>query len=301
MNTIPDETVYEYRASKDKLNAPIIARALEGHFEKDCVLTEYGQIEFMIYRPESADENVLLPAVFSFHGGGFVLGYYETDGPYCQKLANLSGCALINVDYPLAPEYKFPKPPLACYEAIQKILEKSDLYHLDSDSVIVMGHSAGGCIAADICLLNKKEKKLALQGQILDYAPLKQSVSENDRKALEPSKAIAPSRMLQYISWYFNDLKDLEDPLASPLLADLSDLPDALVIGAEYDSLCQEEKEFVKKASSQGTNAEFVFYPGVCHGFTHEHLKEYSPKQAEDAWKRMADFIKIHTHPDSKN
>ena len=62
--------------------------------------------------------------IFSFHGGGFVLGFYELDGPYCQKLANLAGCMVINIDYCLAPEFKFPKPVHASYETICEILKK---------------------------------------------------------------------------------------------------------------------------------------------------------------------------------
>ena len=69
-----------------------------------------GYDDFMICRPENRNRSDILPAVFSFHGGGFVLGCYETDGKYCQKLADLADCAVINIDYPTAPEFKYPKP-----------------------------------------------------------------------------------------------------------------------------------------------------------------------------------------------
>lgn len=75
---------------------------------------------------------------FSFHGGGFVLGFYELDGPYCQKLANLAGCMVINIDYCLAPEFKFPKPVHASYETICEILKEKDRYGIDSEKGVRM-------------------------------------------------------------------------------------------------------------------------------------------------------------------
>lgn len=295
-----DETIFEYRASKEILNAPAIEKALAIPHESGTVNTGCGPVDFLIYRPQNTKKEDILPVVFSFHGGGFVLGYYEADGVCCQKLADLTGCAFVNVDYPLAPEYKFPKPVYATYDALCEILARADRYRFDASRVIVMGYSAGGCMAADMCLINRDQKKIALHGQILSYAPLRQSLSAEDRKALDPDKAISPSRMLQYIQWYFADLADLDDPLASPAIADLGDLPDALVIGAEYDSLCHEEELFVKHAVEAGTKAEFILYKDSCHGFTHDNLKEYNPQAANAAFAKMADFIKSHLHPEQK-
>lgn len=230
--------------------------------------------------------------MFNFHGGGNVLGYAEVDGIYCQRLANEAHCAVINIDYCLAPEFKFPKPIYSTYEAIVKIKENSYLYKIDPNRIVVGGHSAGGYISAALCLLDRKRKEIGISGQIIDYAPLKQSLSEEDRKALDPSKAMSPSRIAQYINWYFEDLNDLDDPLASPLLADLSNLPRMLILAAEYDSLLKEEKDFADKAKAQGNNVKFEIFKDCQHGFTHKWLKEYNEKEAERAWKMMADFLK---------
>lgn len=81
------------------------------------------------------------------------------------------------------------------------------------------GHSAGGTIAAALCLMDRERKEIGFRGQIIDYAPLRQSLSPEDRKALDPSKAIAVSRMVQYINWYFNDLSEMDEAYASPLPA----------------------------------------------------------------------------------
>lgn len=290
-----DETIFEYRAEKDAKNKNFIAQELKnGKYQKGQVRLKDGIVSFMIYRPKNADPQAILPAVFNFHGGGFVLGYYETDGPVCQQIADASGCAVINMDYLLAPEHKFPVPITSSYEAVWNILKQADEWKLDPKRTAVMGHSAGGAIAAALCLLDKEHQQIGFKAQVIDYAPLKQSLSAEDRKALDPSKAISRSRMEQYIQWYFDDLENMNNPLASPVLADLSNLPPALVIAAQYDSLKEEEEQFAQKAVAAGTKTEFICYKGCQHGFTHENLKEYKPKQAQDAKSKMARFLAAH-------
>lgn len=289
-----DLTVFEYRCSKEAKNTDeILEERLHGRYEKGSASSATaGYVDFMIYRPEGYNGTDRLPAVFSFHGGGFVLGYYETDGKYCQKLADLSGCAVINIDYPLAPEFKFPKPLTASYEALCAIMERAEEYRLDPENVMVCGHSAGGTIAAVMCLMDRAEQKLNIKGQIIDYAPLRQSLSPEDRKALDPSKAIAVSRMVQYINWYFNDLSEMDHEYASPVLADLHDLPRMLVISAEYDSLSHEEKQFADKAKEAGVDVTYELFPECQHGFTHAGFKEYRKEDADRAWNMMGEFIR---------
>ncbi len=288
-----DKTIFEYRKEKfEKSIDDILKEQLEGNFQKGCVKTESaGWVDYYVYRPEVKD-NTNLPVIFNFHGGGFVLKFPELDGPYCQLLANLSNCVVINMDYAVAPEFKYPIPILSSWQAIQEILKQADELHIDKEQVFVCGHSAGGAIAADIAILNRDEQKINLKGCIVDYAPLKQSMSEEDRKAIDESKAISRSRMLQYINWYFDDLDQMDEPLASPVNADLTNLTDLLVISAEYDSLAQEEKMFYDKAIQSGVNAQYHVFEGCMHGFTHATLKEYDKDKADKAWNLMAEFVK---------
>lgn len=289
-----DYSIYEYRMQKEIQNhEAVYNERLNGKFEKISVKTSIsGYVDGYIYRPENYIKDEVLPVMFNFHGGGNVLGYAELDGVYCQKLANEAHCAVINIDYCLAPEFKFPKPIYSTYEAILKIKENSDIYKIDANKIVVGGHSAGGYISAALCLLDRERKEIGISGQIIDYAPLKQSLSEEDRKALDPSKAMNPSRIAQYINWYFDDLNDMNHPLASPLLADLSNLPKMLILAAEYDSLLKEEKDFADKAREQGNDVKFEVFKECQHGFTHKWLREFNEKESERAWKMMADFLK---------
>ena len=230
-----DLTIFEYRVGKEiKYTDLIVSERVHGVFEKHSVRTETaGYVDLSIYRPMDAPADKALPAVFNFHGGGFVLGYYEQDGKYCRRLADKTGCAIINVDYPLAPEFKYPAPILASYEAIAGAKAQAEQLRIDPSHLMVCGHSAGGAIAANMSLLDRERKQVGIRGQIIDYAPLRQSIAPEDRASSDPSKAIGMSRMLQYIHWYFDDLAQMDEPMASPALAELNDLPPMLVISAE--------------------------------------------------------------------
>lgn len=289
-----DYTIFEYRMGKEIKYADMIHNEkMNGVFEKVCVRTKTaGYIDMSIYRPLDWDGNEILNVVFNFHGGGNVLGYYEQDGKYCRYLSDLTACAIINVDYALAPEFKFPKPLYSSYEAIVELLKRSDELKLNRENVIVMGHSAGGYISSCLSLIDRDRREIGIQGVILDYPPLRQEVSLQLRKVEDSSKAISENRMLQYINWYYNNFDELEDPLASPLLANLHGLPRTLVISAEFDSLKNEEKAYAEKIKRSGGDVSYKEFKNCRHGFTHDCFNEYMPVESKQAWNLMADFIK---------
>ena len=157
-----DYTIFEYRMGKEIKYADMIhEERLHGKFEKICVKTETaGYVDISIYRPLNWNGKTPLKAVFNFHGGGNVLGYYEQDGKYCRKLADLTNCAILNVDYVLAPEFKYPKPLFSSYEAIVEVLKRNEELLLDKENVMVMGHSAGGYISACLSLIDRDRKEI---------------------------------------------------------------------------------------------------------------------------------------------
>lgn len=287
-------TVYEYRRQKDLLFADtVMDERLRNDYVRSSIYTSScGWVDYAIYYPAERPEEAL-PAVFVFHGGGFVLGFYEQEGRYCRWLADRTRCAIVNVDYALAPEFKFPLPLYSSYEAISAIMEKGRGLGLDDGRIVVMGHSSGGAIAADLCLINKEQNKLSIVGEILDYAPLDQKLDQTQRTTSDERGSVSESRALQYIHWYFEDESDVEHPLASPARrADLAGLPPTLVIEAELDSLRHEEKIFAERCRAAGVDVTEKLYDGCGHGFTHSVFADsYAPEQAKDAWSLMADFI----------
>jgi acetyl esterase len=105
--------------------------------------------------------------------------------------------------------------------------------------------------------------------------------------------------MVQYINWYFEDLNDMDHIYASPVLADLHDLPRTLVIAAEYDSLSEEDRQFAEKAEAAGVDTTYVLFPECQHGFTHEAFSREGFAEGAVAAALFADNLEgIHEFKD---
>jgi acetyl esterase len=164
---------------------------------------------------------------------------------------------------------------------------------LDRERIMVMGHSSGGAIATDLCLIDRDEGKLDIKGQILDYAPLDQELDQSHRTIANPDGSVSESRALQYIHWFFANETDVDNPLASPArCADVHGLPRMLVIEAEEDSLHEEEMSYAERCREAGVDVMEHLFKGCGHGFTHECFVSYRPIQAREAWDLMASFIR---------
>lgn len=288
-----DKTIFDYRLKKEKKYCDMIKQErLKDNIEKISYFSKHcGYIDGYIYRPEGYDYQANLPVVFNFHGGGMVLSYCEQDGIYCQEIANKVGVAVINVDYAVAPEYKFPLPILSAYDFIDQVIENSKRYNLQKNNILLMGHSAGGYISTALCVLNDTRKKLTIKGLIADYAVLRQDAPPSNRKNTDKDKSIPVSRMEEYFNWYFNKNDDTANPLASPINADGNIFPATLIISAEYDSLKQEEVAFAKKLLKNGVEVEYKEFKDTMHGFTHKWFEEFHGEQSKKAWELMEKFI----------
>lgn len=282
------ESIVAYRKSKDELYLPEIEKIRASTvFHKKEVMTSYGKIEVTLYFPTGAKKQKY-PVYFNFHGGGFVLGFYEQDGGICQRIAEAANCIVVNVDYLLAPENPFPIPILSSAQVVENIL--ADTPAIDSEQVYIGGFSAGGTIAAGTVKALADEKIVSAKGLVVAYAPLDLSIEENLRSSVKPEQAISPRRMADYKSWYFGDHKDDTHPYASPSYGDLSKMPPTLVIAAEYDSLRKEEEVFAEKLSKNGIPVRYLCYPACTHGFTHE-IFSYHKENAEEAIHEICGFI----------
>lgn len=288
-----DFSIFEYRKQKEISNFKAVqSERKNGNFEKQCIKTStVGYVDIYIYRPKQAMD-ISLPVYFNFHGGGNVLGFSELDGIYCQQIADEVPCVVINVDYCLAPENKFPKAIYSSYEVISAVKEKYQELNIDKDKIAVGGQSAGGALAAALSLVAKDKKDINFKAQVLNYAPLNNVNDNNQRKVKDAAKAISNDRINQYLQWSYEKIEDTFSPLASPVCADLEGMPPTLIIGAEFDSLLAEEKEYANKAKQANVEVELEVFKECQHGFTHKWLKEYHETEAKRAWDTIIRFLK---------
>lgn len=260
-----------------------------GTYERVRVPGDAPFSELMVYRPVGGPD---LPGVFvNLHGGGFVLGDWQDDDPYCRYLADAAGCVVVNVDYLLAPEHRFPAAVHQTAALLAWLTTDASRIGADGSRIAVGGHSAGGNLSAAACLVAARRGDPRVRGLIVDYAPLDLATPPEAKLADAggPGAAELASVGARFNAWYLPTPDDGSDELASPALAaDLSGLPPTLVITAEHDLLRAEGDLFAARLAASDVAVEHVVVPGSGHGFTHVGPEEH----AVAAWGRMADFLR---------
>ncbi len=224
-----------------------------------------GDIKLRVYTPV-AGGSTALPCLVYFHGGGWVIGDLDSHDALCRTLANESGARVVAVDYRLAPEHKFPAAADDCYAATKWVEENASKLGIDANRIAVAGDSAGGNLAAVVCLMAKKGGP-QLVYQLLIY-PVTQFKAETGSM-----NAFAQGYFLekQAMTWFFDQYAPGSDPndwRVSPLAApDVSGVPKAYVVTAGFDPLRDEGKAYADKLNRAGIAAVYVDYPGMVHGF----------------------------------
>jgi acetyl esterase len=215
-----------------------------------------------IYDPELGTK---LPAMLWFHGGGWVSGELTDDDSTCGEIAARAGCIVISVGYGLAPEHKFPGPLEDCLTVLNWAGNNSAI---EKERVGVSGSSAGGNLAAALALLSRDRKGPKIKFQLLICGAYDCNPETASYKQNAVGYGLERSQMIWYWEQYLRDEKDRENPYASPLRAkDLSSLPQALVIAAEYDILRDEARAYAKRLVEANVKVEYSEYSGMGHSF----------------------------------
>ena len=245
--------------------------ALQGKPVEICLVEDVladgraGRIPVRIYDSAPGLGRTLL---VYFHGGGWVTGNVEGSDAICRALAQVAGCVVASVDYRLAPETQFPGPVEDAYAATLWLAGQACRW--GADRLVVVGESAGGNLAAATTLMARDRGGPALAGQVLLYPPLAPTRG-SDRASLARNAhgyGLTRGGLERFWDLYLAKESDGQSPYASPLLAaDLTGLPPALVVTAEFDPLRDEGQEYARRLSQAGVAVQAMDYPGAIHGF----------------------------------
>jgi acetyl esterase len=246
------------------------------------VPVEGGSITARAHWPLGDDGREPLPVLVWFHGGGWTVGDLATSDSTAAEVANSAGCVVVNVDYRLAPEHAFPGPLRDCYAAVEWVVDHAGELAVDQNRLAVGGDSAGGNLAASVCLLARDQGGPEIRFQLLVYPVTDGRMSYPSFRENGEGYFLTADVMRWFWANYIGD-QDPEDPLASPLYAkDLADLPPALVITAEYDPLRDEGEAYGERLRQAGVLANTTRYDGQIHGF-------FALSQLFDAGRKAVD------------
>lgn len=202
------------------------------------------------------------------HGGGWVLGDIDDFTTLAKLVAVRARCAVVMVDYRMAPEHRFPTAVNDAWAALQWAYERREQIVGRDAPLIVAGESAGGNLAAVLALRARDESGPPIALQVLIY-PVTDFDPDNT-SYLDPENKLLLSReaMLWFWDHYVPDVADRRHPHASPLRADdLSGLAPALVLTAEHDVLSDEGAAYAAALAEAGVPVDFEQVAGQMHGF----------------------------------
>jgi acetyl esterase len=221
-----------------------------------------GTITATVYRPQVPDQ---LPALLFVHGGGWIFDSLATPG-ISRRLAIKGRLGVVAVDYRLAPEHQFPGPLDDCTAALEWICRCGHEYGLDAGRIAVCGESSGGNLAAALALRVRDQGGPVIAEQILVCPVLDPTMStESWRKY---GADFTPSRdQMEWMWRLYVPSRELEThPYAAPGLAtDLSGLPRATILTAEFDPLRDEGEQYAARLHDSGVITDMERCAGQLH------------------------------------
>lgn len=221
-----------------------------------------------IYRPHGLASAAA--GILYIHGGGMVMGSVAADDGFAATLAEDVGCAVVSVEYGLAPENAGTGPVEDCYDALCWFFEHAPDLGVDRGRLAVFGVSAGGGLACGVSLLARDRGGPQLSYQMLIYPML------DDRSDTLSAHAIVNlgvwDRMANLEAWKHLLGEDAGgdgvSPYAAPARAgNVGDLPPTYVDVGDLDLFLDEDVQLAQRLSSSGVQVELHVYPGAYHGF----------------------------------
>lgn len=225
-------------------------------------------VRLTIVRPKGVTK--VLAAFIFIHGGGWVLGDYETHKRLVRDLVVESGCVAIFVNYTASPEAKYPQAIHEIYTATKWVAEYGDEIDVDGNQLAIIGNSAGGNMAVAVNLLAKKNKEQLTKLQVLLWPVTNTDFETDSYKMYSEQRFLTTSMMKWMFDQYSTDSKQRNEIYFSPLLAsieELEDMPPTIIQVAENDILRDEGEALGRRLDEAGVDVTTIRYNGVIHDF----------------------------------
>jgi acetyl esterase len=248
---------------------PAMSLAMDGrdvpvHAIKDVQVTQ-GDVtsDVKLFYPEGDGP---FPVLFYIHGGAFVGGFNFMDEPIIRQIVRDVKCAVISPNYQLAPAHKWPAAVNELYGLLEHFKAHAEDYHLDMDRLAVGGSSAGGNLAAVMCVKAHQEKTVRICYQLLIYPDGDLAARPEKINALT-DKNMPLEALDALIDQYLPDRADVSNPLASPFLAPAKSFPQTAIFSGRRDVFWYEDREFANRLAEADINVLYKCYGGTGHGF----------------------------------
>lgn len=208
------------------------------------------------------------PVLLFFHGGGYCVGGLDSHDSLCRDLADQAGCAVLALDYRLAPEHRFPTAFHDAVDAWQWLRGHAAALGLDPARLAVGGDSAGGTLATALCLHAREAGAPAPCLQLLLYPCTSAHADFPSRVRYAEGFLLEAATLDWMYGNYLGAQGDARDWRFSPLShPDLAGLPPAHVALAEHDLLVDEGRAYAQRLADAGVPVRLEVYEGMTHDF----------------------------------
>jgi acetyl esterase len=265
----PDQAKRAYAAGAGVLELP--AHALARVQDLRIPARDGHELPARLYAPASEHP---LPVLLYFHGGGFTVGSVATHEPLCRHLAHLAHCAVVSVDYRLAPEWKFPTAVHDAWDSLAWLRTQGAALRLDPARLAVGGDSAGGTLAT-VTALAARDQGWPLALQVLFYPGCAGHQSTPSHHTFSTGFLLEEAHISYFFNQYLNHPQERDDWRFAPLDGvdetgsprDLEGVAPAWIGLAECDPLVDEGVMYADRLRMHAVPVDLEIYAGVVHGF----------------------------------
>ena len=266
-------TAQQARASYEK-SAPILEIASAPMYAvEDCAVPtrDGASIRARLYQPVEPGWADPIPALVYFHGGGFTVGSVDTHDALCRMFARDGQCAVLSVDYRLAPEHRFPVAVDDAFDALAWLHANAASYGIDAARLAVGGDSAGGTLAT-VCAVLARDAGIALVLQLLVYPGTGGHQQTASHARLADGFLLSGKTIQWFFEQYVRDPGDRDDWRFAPLdgtrgAPGFGGVAPAWIAVAQYDPLCDEGVAYAEKLRAAGNEVTLECYAGMIHEF----------------------------------
>ncbi|MBW4330557.1 alpha/beta hydrolase [Stakelama sp. CBK3Z-3] len=223
-----------------------------------------GQVRIRIHRPTDAAQ---LPALVYLHGGGWVVFSIDTHDRLMREYAARSGCAVVGIDYALAPEAPFPAALDDIAAVLAWLRDNGEAYGIDATRLAIGGDSAGANLSL-ASAIRDRDCGHGVQAMLFSYGAFDTEIRPSYALFDGPDYMLTVPEMAAFWQDYLGQgAQESTEPLARPMLAELSNLPPAFFCIAACDILLDENRAMAERLRQAGVAVEAIEYAGATHSF----------------------------------
>ena len=228
---------------------------------------DMGTLRLRFYTPANVKKDSGAPVIVYFRGGGWVIADLDTYDATPSALARKANAIVVSVDYPLAPEHKFPAAHGQAFEAYTYIVKNARSWGGNPDQVAIVGESAGGNLAIATAIAARDQRITVPVAVVAVYPVATTSMDTPSKKQYAAAKPLNTPMMGWFFDKVMNGDADKRDPRLDLVSADLNNLPPIAIINAEIDPLRSDGDMLADKLKAAGNNVTHEVFAGVTHEF----------------------------------